>query len=63
MNIGISWAALKVKRLEHTYAEANGNVYIYATSGSHMYSCILDLSSEDGQDWLDNYKQQAQSLV
>lgn len=63
MNIGMTWTALKVKGLEYTYAEANGNAYVYATSGPHTYSCIIDLSSEDGQDWTDNYKSRATSLV
>lgn len=63
MNIAVAWSILKIKELEHTYAEANGNAYVYATSGPNMYSCVIDLSSEDGQDWLDNYKNQATSLV
>lgn len=63
MIITITWQKLKNKELPLSYVEANGNAYIYATSGSVDFNCVIDLISEDGLDWTENYKDQATSLV
>lgn len=62
-SIAISWERLKSKELPLSFAEANGNVYIYAILGALEYICVLELASPEGEEWSLNYKDSATGLV
>lgn len=61
--ITLSWDLMKGKGLPMKYTEANGNYYIYCSSESASYTCVIPKGDSDSDDFEDNYKNSATSLV
>lgn len=59
IDIKTSWASFKaiVDTYDSTisYVDKNGNYYLFTIHESNNLTCILDKSSEDAEDFEDNY--------
>jgi hypothetical protein len=63
MQIKLNWSNLKNKNLTLSYVTANGNYYIYAYNSGVEYIVIMDINSEDAEDFNTNYKDTALNLI
>lgn len=64
MQISVPWSVFKLKDLPITYAEANGNFYLFSGQTVELeFTCVIDQLSEDGIEFAANFQTEAQSLT
>lgn len=62
VEITLSWAAFKAKELPISYADLNDNYYLYCSSETTDYVCVIPNTGVDATDFDNNYKDSATSL-
>lgn len=66
-DIKIKWnefkAVVSAKSLSVSYLNADGNYFLFTTSGDFQLLCTVMLSSSEAVDFEDNYKNLANNIL